>query len=107
MNPIKFREDEDMATSGRRFFRLAALAALCIPALVSAEECQPHGFGCKSCVADGVWGALWVNADCSRRCDKVCGSEKATSTRELPNFVRVAKATEPRELPWAKAKAAR
>jgi hypothetical protein len=43
------------------------------------DNCQPHGFGCHSCVADGVWGALWVNADCSRRCDKVCGNERAAA----------------------------
>jgi hypothetical protein len=50
-------------------------------AAVAGDQCQEHGFGCGSCVADGVWGALWINADCTRRCDKVCGDVKATDQR--------------------------
>jgi hypothetical protein len=46
-------------------------------------QCQQHGYGCGSCVADGVWGALWVNSDCSRRCDKVCGNGPATANAAL------------------------
>lgn len=42
-----------------------------------AAQCQPYGEGCHSCVADGVWGALWHNADCSTECHKICGSEPA------------------------------
>lgn len=47
----------------------------------AGDQCQEHGFGCGSCVADGVWGALWINTDCSRRCDKVCGNVPATDSR--------------------------
>ena len=58
-----------------------ALIAL-FPFLAHAEgACQPHGFGCGSCVADGIWGSLWVNADCTQRCDKICGSEPASALK--------------------------
>ena len=45
--------------------------------LLNVQSCKEYGEGCHSCVADGIWGALWYNADCSTRCDKVCGSEPA------------------------------
>jgi hypothetical protein len=64
------------------FRLLASVVILAFSVFARAEECQPHGFGCKSCVADGVYGALWVAADCTRRCDKVCGNEKAASVDE-------------------------
>lgn len=39
---------------------------------LAQNQCQPYGEGCGSCVADGVRGALWHNADCTTQCDKVC-----------------------------------
>lgn len=45
--------------------------------LFNVRSCKEYGEGCHSCVADGIWGALWHNADCTTRCDKVCGNEPA------------------------------
>jgi hypothetical protein len=46
---------------------------------LEATHCSRHGFGCGSCVADGIWGALWVEEDCTRHCDTICGSLSANS----------------------------
>ncbi len=46
---------------------------------LEATHCSRRGFGCGSCVADGIWGTLWVEEDCTRHCDKICGSLSANS----------------------------
>jgi len=46
---------------------------------LEATNCARRGFGCGSCVSDGIWGALWVEDDCTRHCDKICGSLSANS----------------------------
>jgi hypothetical protein len=43
------------------------------PPASADEGCQPVGYGCGSCCADGKEGALWINADCSRACDLCSG----------------------------------
>jgi hypothetical protein len=57
---------------------LAILITLLSGNAMSEERvCAEHGFGCGSCVADGVWGVLWVHRDCSTSCQKQCGNEPA------------------------------
>src|ERR1700690_2880950 len=46
---------------------------------LEAAHCARRGFGCGSCVADGIWGSLWVEDDCTRHCDKICGTLSANS----------------------------
>lgn len=64
----------------QHYFRPAA-DALTLP----NGACQRQGEGCGSCVADGVWGALFIESDCTRHCDKVCGSEPATKGSPIFN----------------------
>lgn len=42
-----------------------------------AQFCQQYGEGCGSCVADGLWGALWHTSDCRVECHKICGTDPA------------------------------
>lgn len=49
----------------------------------SAESCQEYGEGCHSCVADGVWGALWHTRACTQECHKICGNEAATGATDV------------------------
>lgn len=46
----------------------------CTRAGFKTTGCQPHGFGCGSCCADGVRGALWIDGNCAQSCQKQCGA---------------------------------
>ena len=44
---------------------------------LEASACTHRGYGCGSCVTDGIWGALSVDDDCSLRCNQWCGGQPA------------------------------
>jgi len=52
---------------------------------VHSQQCQRYYEGCGSCVADGIWGSLRHETDCTLHCDKLCGAESAkiSSSKEL------------------------
>ena len=33
--------------------------------------------------SDGVWGALWIEEDCTRHCDKICGNQPVNSPNAM------------------------
>ena len=50
---------------------------------LDASVCMRRGFGCGSCSAEGTWGALWVEDDCTRHCDQICGVQAANTTNSI------------------------
>jgi hypothetical protein len=60
----------------QRFVFLGAIILLASFS-VHSQQCQSYYEGCGSCVADGIWGSLRHDTNCTLHCDKVCGAESA------------------------------